>query len=121
MKILLVDDSGTMRSIQKRCLQKLGVAEIVEAEDGVQGLLLFKSTQFDVVLSDWNMPNMDGLQLLREIRKLNTQIPVIMVTTEAERGRVMEAIQSGVSDYIVKPFTPDVLKEKLERWCVLTG
>ena len=116
MKVLLVDDSGTMRSIQRRCLGKLGIENVVEAEDGVQALTLFESTVFDVVLTDWNMPNMDGLTLLQEIRKRNREIPVVMITTEAERSRVVQAIQFGVSDYLVKPFTPDGLREKLEKW-----
>lgn len=116
MKVLLVDDSGTMRSIQRRCLGKLGIENVVEAEDGAVALKLFESTAFDVVLTDWNMPNMDGLTLLQEIRKRNREIPVVMITTEAERSRVVQAIQFGVSDYLVKPFTPDGLREKLEKW-----
>ena len=120
MKVLLVDDSGTMRTIQRRCLNKLGVEDIVEAEDGRRALEAFKVGTFDVVLSDWNMPNMDGLGLLTEIRKLNKTIPVVMITTEAERARVVTAIQAGVSDYLVKPFTPDALKEKLEKWVGVT-
>ncbi|WP_339728633.1 response regulator [uncultured Gimesia sp.] len=116
MKVLLVDDSGTMRTIQKRCLSKLGIENVTEAEDGVQALEIFQNSTFDIVLSDWNMPNMDGLELLKEIRQLNKEIPVIMITTEAERARVVTAIQAGVSDYLVKPFTPDSLKSKLERW-----
>jgi len=123
MKVLLVDDSGTMRTIQKRCLGKLGIAEedIVDAEDGQVALQLFEKQAFDVVLSDWNMPNMDGLTLLKEIRKRNQQIPVIMITTEAERARVVTAIQAGCSDYLVKPFTPDGLKEKLEKWVTVSA
>jgi two-component system chemotaxis response regulator CheY len=105
-----------MRTIQKRCLNKLGISDVVEAEDGQQALAHFDSQQFDIVLSDWNMPNMDGLTLLKEIRKRNTQIPVVLITTEAERTRVVTAIQAGVSDYLVKPFTPDGLQEKLEKW-----
>ena len=116
MKVLLVDDSGTMRTIQKRCLNKLGVEDIVEGEDGRQALEIFEKQSFDVVLSDWNMPNMDGLTLLKEIRQRNQQIPVIMITTEAERARVVAAIQAGCSDYLVKPFTPESLREKLEKW-----
>ncbi len=116
MKVLLVDDSGTMRTIQKRCLLKLNIEDVTEAEDGVQALECFEAGTFDIVLSDWNMPNMDGLELLKEIRQRNKEIPVIMITTEAERARVVTAIQAGVSDYLVKPFTPDSLKSKLERW-----
>ncbi len=116
MKVLLVDDSGTMRAIQRRCLNKIGVEDIHEAEDGVQGLAIFEGSPFDVVLTDWNMPKMDGLQLLQEIRQRNREIPVIMITTEAERSRVVQAIQFGVSDYLVKPFTPDGLREKIEKW-----
>lgn len=116
MRVLLVDDSGTMRSIQKRCLTKLGVEDVCEAEDGVQALELFNAGTFDVVLTDWNMPNMDGLTLLQEIRKRDREIPVVMITTEAERSRVVQAIQFGVSDYLVKPFTPDGLREKLDKW-----
>ncbi len=119
MKVLLVDDSGTMRTIQRRCLNKLGIEDVVEAEDGLQALEIFESTSFDVVLCDWNMPNMDGLALLKEIRQRNKDVPVIMITTEAERARVVTAIQAGCSDYLVKPFTPDGLKEKLEKWVVV--
>lgn len=120
MKVLLVDDSGTMRTIQRRCLNKLGIEDVVEAEDGQQALEAFEMGTFDIVLSDWNMPKMDGLALLKEIRQRNKDIPVVMITTESERARVVTAIQAGCSDYLVKPFTPDGLKEKLEKW-VTTG
>ncbi len=121
MKVLLVDDSGTMRTIQKRCLNKLGIedGDIVEAEDGRQALEYFEKQAFDVVLSDWNMPNMDGLTLLKELRQRSKDIPIIMITTEAERARVVTAIQAGISDYLVKPFTPDGLREKLEKWVAI--
>ena len=116
MKILLVDDSGTMRTIQKRVLAKLGVEDVTEAEDGCQALKAFEEQSFDIILSDWNMPNMDGLTFLKEIRQRDKDIPFIMITTESERARVVAAIQAGCSDYLVKPFTPDGLKEKLEKW-----
>lgn len=118
MKILLVDDSGTMRTIQKRCLLKLGVPEdgIVEAENGQVAFEYFSSNAFDIVMTDWNMPVMDGLSLLKKIREGNKQVPVIMITTEAERSRVVTAIEAGVSDYLVKPFTADTLNAKLEKW-----
>jgi two-component system chemotaxis response regulator CheY len=120
MKVLLVDDSGTMRTIQHRCLNKLGIEDVVEAEDGRQALDKFRQATFDVVLTDWNMPNMDGLTLLKEIRSKNKEIPVVMITTEAERARVVLAIQAGVSDYLVKPFTPDDLKAKLQKWVAVS-
>ena len=121
MKILVVDDSATMRTIQHRCLSKLGFSDVTEAEDGRQALTLFQETAFDIVLTDWNMPNMDGLTLLKEIRTRNHKIPVVMITTEAERSRVVVAIQAGVSDYLVKPFTPDDLKAKLQKWVAVTA
>jgi len=116
MKILLVDDSGTMRTIQTRCLNKLGLKDITEAEDGQRALDFYDRNTFDLILSDWNMPVMDGLTFLKAIRERNTDIPFIMITTEAERQRVVTAIQAGVSDYLTKPFTPDSLQEKLEKW-----
>jgi len=118
MKVLLCDDSGTMRTIQRRCLNKLGIEDVAEAEDGLQGLELFDAGSYDIVLTDWNMPKMDGLVMVQEIRKRDKDIPIVMITTEAERARVMAAIQAGCSDYLVKPFTPDALQEKLERWMV---
>jgi two-component system chemotaxis response regulator CheY len=116
MKVLLVDDSTTMRTIQHRCLNALGIQDVVEAEDGREALAHFEQAAFDVVLTDWNMPNMDGMALLKEIRSRNRDIPVVMITTEAERKRVVLAIQAGISDYLVKPFTPEDLKKKLQKW-----
>ncbi len=123
MKVLLVDDSGTMRTIQRRCLEKMGIEhdDITDAADGCKALELFERFSFDVVLSDWNMPNMDGLGLLKAIRNRNSDIPFFMITTESERARVLSAIQLGVSDYLVKPFTPDDLREKLEKWVSVTA
>ncbi len=118
MKVLLVDDSGTMRKIQKRCFLKLGIPEgdILEAENGQTALQLFETTRFSLVLTDWNMPVMDGITLLKEIRKRNTEVPVVMVTTESEKRRVLEAIREGVSDYLVKPFTVNDFSDKIKRW-----
>ncbi len=115
MKVLLVEDSGTMRTIQKRCLNKLGIEDIVEAEDGQRALEYFDRNTFDLILSDWNMPNMDGLTFLKAIRERNAEIPFIMITSEAERQRVVTAIQAGVTDYVTKPFTAESLREKLEK------
>ncbi len=116
MKILLVDDSSTMRRIQKNQLVGLGFSDIVEAENGKAAYdILTADTTIDMVFLDWNMPEMDGLTLLKHIREtpaLN-RVKVIMCTSEADKSKVMEALKAGANNYIVKPFTPEVLKEKL--------
>ncbi|MBM4001484.1 MAG: response regulator [Planctomycetes bacterium] len=113
---LVVDDSGTMRKIIIRSLNAVGVSETVEAGDGDAGLDAFKQQSFAMVLTDWNMPNKSGIEMAREIRALNPSVPIFMITTEAERSRVLEAIQAGVSDYLVKPFTSEVLRAKLDKY-----
>jgi len=113
--VLVADDSSTMRKIILRSLQAVGVTSAAEAVDGVEAVKLFQEEKFDLVLTDWNMPNKNGLEVIREIRALSPTVPIIMVTTEAEKSRVMDAIQAGVSDYLVKPFTADTLREKLAR------
>lgn len=115
-KVLVVDDSGTMRKIILRSLNALGVTDVVEAGDGSDGLDLFKQQQFDIVLTDWNMPRMTGLELLKAIRGSGSTVPVILITTEAEKGRVLEAVQAGVSDYLVKPFETEGLRQKLQKF-----
>jgi two-component system chemotaxis response regulator CheY len=114
-RILVADDSSTMRKIILRSLNAVGVPGAVEASDGEEAINQFKPGEFDMVLTDWNMPGKSGLEVVQEIRKQDTKVPIIMVTTEAEKSRVMEAIQAGVSDYLVKPFTADMLREKLEK------
>jgi two-component system, chemotaxis family, chemotaxis protein CheY len=114
-KVLVADDSSTMRKIIIRSLQAVGVSDAVEANDGTEAVSLFKSGQFNMVLTDWNMPGKTGLEVVKEIRAQDAKVPIIMVTTEAEKGRVMQAIEAGVSDYLVKPFTADTLREKLEK------
>ncbi len=114
-RVLVADDSSTMRKIILRSLQAVGVTETVEASDGAEAVNLFQPGQFDMVLTDWNMPAKTGLEVVREIREKDANVPIIMVTTEAEKSRVMQAIQAGVSDYLVKPFTADTLREKLEK------
>ena len=115
MKVLVADDSSTMRKIILRSLQAVGITDIAEAADGTEAVAIFKPGEFDMVLTDWNMPGMTGLEVLQAIRAQDTKIPVIMVTTEAEKSRVLQAIQAGVTDYLVKPFTADTLREKLEK------
>jgi two-component system, chemotaxis family, chemotaxis protein CheY len=115
MKILVVDDSSTMRRIIKNTLTNLGFNDIAEADDGVEALK--KMSGINLLITDWNMPNMDGLTLVKSIRS-NDQlknVPIIMVTTEAAKEDIIEAIKSGVNNYVVKPFTPEVLKQKIEQ------
>ena len=115
MRLLVVDDSSTMRRIIKNTLGRIGHKDIEEAEDGVVAWDIFqKDNTFDVVVTDWNMPNMNGLELVKKIRSANKDIPIIMVTTEGGKAEVITALRAGVNNYIVKPFTPQVLKEKLE-------
>ena len=114
-RVLVADDSSTMRKIILRSLTAVGVPEAVEAADGQEAIDLFEPGKFDLVLTDWNMPNKNGLEVVQAIRKVDAKVPVIMVTTEAEKSRVLEAIQAGVSDYLVKPFNADSLREKLEK------
>ncbi|MGL4595580.1 MAG: response regulator [Thermoguttaceae bacterium] len=114
-RVLVVDDSSTMRKIILRSLQAVGVKDVAEASDGEEAISIFQPGAFDLILTDWNMPGKTGLDVLKAIRAIDKKIPVIMVTTEAEKSRVLEAIQAGVTDYLVKPFTADTLREKLEK------
>ena len=117
MKILVVDDFATMRRIVKNILKQIGFSNIDEAEDGNNALAKLKQDKFDMVVSDWNMPNMTGLDLLKAIRADNiiNKTPVLMVSAEAKKENVLEAIQAGVNNYVVKPFTADILKDKIEK------
>jgi len=116
MKVLLVDDSGVMRKIIARGLNSLWVDEVVEAADGVEALKAFgDGSGFDLILTDWNMPNMSGLELIQAIRGAGHKLPIMMVTTESEKSQVLLAIQAGVNDYLVKPFDQEMLQMKLER------
>ena len=114
-RVLIADDSSTMRKIILRSLSAVGISSAVEASDGEEAVELFHPGDFDLVLTDWNMPGKTGLEVTQEIRKRDANVPIVMITTEAEKSRVLEAIQAGVSDYLVKPFTADTLREKLEK------
>lgn len=114
-RVLVADDSSTMRKIILRSLQAVGVSETTEASDGNEAVALFQPGSFDLVLTDWNMPGKTGLEVVGAIRAQDAKVPIIMITTEAEKGRVLQAIQAGVSDYLVKPFTAETLREKLEK------
>ncbi len=115
VKVLVADDSSTMRKIILRMLQAIGVPGAIEAADGDETLAAFTPGEFDVVLTDWNMPGKAAVEVVRQIRAQDPEVPVIVVTTEAEKGRVVQAIQAGVSDYLIKPFTADTLRKKLEK------
>jgi two-component system chemotaxis response regulator CheY len=115
-KVLVVDDSGTMRKIVIRALNAAGFSDTVEAGDGVEALSVFEKSQIGLIMTDWNMPNKSGLELTKEIRALGSKVPIFMITTEAEKGRVVEAIQAGITDYLTKPFTQEALQEKLEKY-----
>lgn len=117
MKLLVVDDSSTMRRIIKNTLQRLGYDDILEAEHGLQAWeLLDTIDDINILITDWNMPEMNGLDLVKKVRgdQRFIDIPIIMVTTEGGKAEVITALKAGVNNYIVKPFTPQVLKEKLE-------
>jgi len=117
MKFLVVDDSSTMRRIIKNTLVRIGHEDVLEAEDGVEGWsVLSENPDVEVLITDWNMPNMNGLDLVKKVRaeEKYADLPIIMVTTEGGKGEVITALKAGVNNYIVKPFTPPVLKEKLE-------
>lgn len=117
MRILVVDDFSTMRRIVRNLLSDLGFDNIVEAEDGAPALQIMKSEQIDFVVTDWNMPGMTGIDLLKAIRAEPrcAKVPVLMVTAEARRDQILEAAQAGVNGYVIKPFNAATLKEKLDK------
>ncbi len=121
MKVMLVDDSRTIRNIQKNVLAQLGHTDVMEAGDGVEALALLNQDTPDLILIDWNMPNMDGITLVRKIRETNKTIPLIMCTTEAQKDRVIEAIKAGVNNYVVKPFNVESLAEKIDQTMAKTA
>ena len=117
MPILVVDDFSTMRRIIKNILRQLGYTNVIEADDGTTALEKLQSNPVDLVILDWNMPKMTGIELLRTMRadpKFKA-VPVLMVTAEAQKENVVEAVQAGVNNYIVKPFTAETLKEKVDK------
>ncbi|HEY0973735.1 MAG TPA: chemotaxis response regulator CheY [Solimonas sp.] len=117
MKILVVDDFSTMRRIVRNLLADLGYVNVTEADDGRSAWPLLQAGSFDFVVTDWNMPGMTGIELLKNIRgdARIAKTPVLMVTAEAQREQIIEAAQAGVNGYIIKPFTAQTLKEKLDK------
>lgn len=116
MRALVVDDSGIIRSILVRVLRGMGVKRVMEASDGQEAWALFNSQPTDLVLTDWHMPHVDGLELTKRIREINMHVPVIMITIVDTKEKVMEAIEAGVSDYVCKPFERHLLESKLDRF-----
>ena len=117
MKFLVVDDFSTMRRIVKNLLHDLGYPNVTEADDGKTALPMLQAGTFDFLISDWNMPGMSGLDLVKAVRsdaKL-AKLPVLMLTAEAKREQIIEAAQAGVNGYVIKPFTAETLKEKLDK------
>ena len=116
-KFLIVDDFSTMRRIVRNLLKELGYTNVDEAEDGVMALAKLRSEQFDFVVSDWNMPGMDGLEMIKQMRAdpALAKIPVLMVTAEAKKENIIAAAQAGANGYVVKPFTAATLDEKLAK------
>jgi two-component system chemotaxis response regulator CheY len=117
MKILVVDDFSTMRRIIRNLLRDLGFNNTQEADDGVTALPMLQADSFDLLITDWNMPGMQGIDLLKAVRsddKLR-ELPVLMVTAESKRDQIVEAAQAGVNGYVVKPFTVRTLEEKINR------
>lgn len=117
MSILVVDDFATMRRIIKNVLRQLGFNNIEEADDGSRALLMMKQAHYDFIISDWNMPNMSGLEFLKAIRadEQFKNTPFLMVTAEAMKENIVEAVKAGVSNYIVKPFSAEIMKEKMNK------
>ena len=117
MKFLVVDDYSTMRRIVKNLLHDLGYANVTEADDGKTALPLLQNGNFDFLITDWNMPGMPGLDLLKAVRSNDKlkKLPVLMLTAEAKREQIIEAAQAGVSGYVIKPFTAATLKEKIDK------
>jgi two-component system chemotaxis response regulator CheY len=117
MKVLIVDDFATMRRVLKNIMKQIGFSSITEAENGKEALKILKEQSIDLLLCDWNMPEMPGIDVLKAVRQdeelKNT--PFVMVTAEAQKENILEAVKEGVSSYIVKPFTPETVEEKLSK------
>ncbi len=117
MRVLIVDDFSTMRRIVRNILRQLGFNNVVEADDGSTAWEVLNREKIDFIVSDWNMPEMTGIELLRKVRASEQfgKLPFLMVTAEAQQENILEAVQAGVSNYIVKPFTADTMKQKIDK------
>lgn len=117
MRVLVVDDFSTMRRIIKNILRQIGFSNVVEADDGTTAWDILNKDKIEFIISDWNMPQMTGIELLRKVRASEEfgDLPFLMVTAEAQQENIIEAVQAKVSNYIVKPFTADVMKQKIDK------
>lgn len=118
MKVLVADDSGVIRCVIKRALYELGVEEIDEAANGSEAICLVKNEQYDLIITDWNMPHHNGIELVKAARGEGQSCPIIMQTTESQKPLVLQAIAAGVNDYVLKPFTKEYMLQRLERFVV---
>jgi two-component system chemotaxis response regulator CheY len=115
MKALVVDDSAVMRKVLTGALAMADIKEVTQAADGLESVEAVKNDEFDLILMDWNMPNMLGIDAVKEIRALGVKTPIVMVTTEAEKERVIQSLKAGANDYIIKPFSPVVIAAKIKE------
>lgn len=115
MKALVVDDSAVMRKVLIGALSRTNISDVDQAADGVEAVTAVRQGQYDLILMDWNMPNMLGIDAVREIRASGCTTPIIMVTTEAERCRVIDALKAGANNYVIKPFEPTTIVAKIEE------
>jgi two-component system chemotaxis response regulator CheY len=117
MKVLIVDDFATMRRILRNILKQIGFTNIIEADDGKSALKELKKEKIDLILCDWNMPEMPGIELLNKVKSDDElkEIPFVMVTAEAQKENIIQAVKAGVSSYVVKPFTAETISEKLKK------
>ncbi len=116
MRVLLVDDSNTINRLNESVVRQLEGVHCTIATNGVEALDFIDSEEFDLILSDWNMPGLDGLGLLQGVRIRSSSVPFVMVTTECERGQVVQAVAAGANDYLVKPYSKDALLSKVRKW-----
>ncbi len=115
MKVLIVDDSAVMRKVLIGALSRGGIRDVVQAGDGQEAMEAVKKEKFDVILMEWNMPRMPGIDAVRKLRASGCETPIIMVTAEAEKRRVVEALRSGVNNYVIKPFKADIIARKVRE------
>lgn len=114
MKVLVVDDSAVMRKVVIGALEKGGMSDVGQAADGQEAVAAVMSEDYDLVLMDWNMPNMTGYEAVKAIRASGKKVPIIMVTTEAEKSRIIDALKAGANSYVVKPFKPETIAAKIQ-------